>query len=87
MAKASRGTLIGAIATIIIGCAVIIMVMNIIFDVVVDVNMNNQTNASIAQVRPIANAAVVMTAALAVVVVAAQMLGFLSGGFGGGGGY
>jgi len=84
MAEAQRGTLIGTIATIIIGVAIIILVMNIIFDVVVSVNMNDDTNASIAQVRPIANAAIVMTAALAVVVVAAQMLGFLSGGFGGG---
>jgi hypothetical protein len=77
-----RGTLIGTIATIIIGVAVIILVMNIIFDVVITVNMDNHTNSSVAQVRPIANAAVVMTAALSVVVVAAQMLGFLSGGLG-----
>ena len=84
MASASRGGLIGAIATIIIGAAIIVMVMNIIFELVIDVNNNNETNESIEQIRPIANAAVVMTAALAVVVVAAQMLGFLSGGMGGG---
>ena len=84
MAYASRGGLIGAIATIIIGAAIIVMVMNIIFELVIDVNSDNETNESIEQIRPIANAAVVMTAALAVVVVAAQMLGFLSGGMGGG---
>lgn len=83
MASASRGGLIGAIATIIIGAAIIVMVMNIIFELVIDVNSDNETNESIEQIRPIANAAVVMTAALAVVVVAAHMLGFLSGGMGG----
>jgi len=83
MAKASRGSLIGTVASIVIGAAIITFVVNYLFDVLVAVSTSNETNETIAQVRPIATAAIIMVAILAIVVVAAQMMGYIGGAFGG----
>jgi len=83
MAKASRGSMIGVIASILIGAAIIVFVVNMLFDTLISTSTSDETNATIAQIRPIASAAVIMTAILAIVVVAAQMMGYIGGAFGG----
>ena len=83
MAKAARGSLIGTIASIVIGAAIITFVVNYLFDTLVAVSTSDETNETIEQVRPIATAAIIMVAILAIVVVAAQMMGYIGGAFGG----
>ena len=80
---ANRGSLIGTVASIIIGAAIIAFVVNMLFDVMLDTSTSDDTNETIEQIRPIATAAIIMVAILAIVVVAAQMMGFIGGAFGG----
>ena len=78
-AQARRGTLIGSIATIIIGAALIAYVVNMIFDTMLATSTSEDTNDTIEQIRPIANAAIVLVAILAIVVTVSMMLGYLGG--------
>lgn len=84
MAMQQRQGAIGVIATIIIGAAILTFVVNYIFDTILAVSTSNETNDTIAQVRPIATASIILFAILAIVVIASYMMGFI-GGFGGGG--
>jgi uncharacterized membrane protein len=83
MVKAQRGSMIGVIASILIGAAIIVYVVNMLFDTLESTSASEATNETIAKIRPIASAAVVMTAILSIVVVAAQMMGYIGGAFGG----
>jgi hypothetical protein len=80
--QAARGSLIGTVASIIIGAAIIAFVVNMLFDVMLSTSTSNDTNDTIDAIRPIATAAIIMVAILAIVVVAAQMMGFIGGAFG-----
>ena len=84
MAQANRQGMIGVIATILIGAAVLTFVINYIFDTLLSVSTSNETNRTIAQVRPIATAGIILFAIVAIVVVAAYMMGLIGGSFGGG---
>lgn len=84
MVMEQRQGAIGVIATIIIGAAILTFVVNYIFDTILAVSTSNETNDTIAQVRPIATASIILFAILAIVVIASYMMGFI-GGFGGGG--
>jgi hypothetical protein len=82
MVRAQRGSMIGVIASILIGAAIIVFVVNMLFDTLESTSSSDETNDTIAAIRPIASAAVIMTAILAIVVVAAQMMGYIGGAFG-----
>jgi len=77
--RAGRGSIIGVIATILIGAAVVTYVVNMLFDTILSTSTSNNTNSTIASVRPIVNAAIIMLAMIAIVVSAAQMMGALGG--------
>jgi hypothetical protein len=77
--KQSKKGLIGAVASILIGAAVITFVVNILLDTLVTSSTSTSTNATIAAIRPIVNAAIILVAVLAIVVVAGQMMGALGG--------
>jgi len=79
MAKQSKKGLIGAVASILIGAAVIAFVVNILLDTLKSSSTSSDTNATIAAIRPIVNAAIILVAVLAIVVVAGQMMGALGG--------
>jgi len=79
MAKKSNRGLIGAVASILIGAAVITFVVNILLDTLVSSSTSADTNTTIAAIRPIVNAAIILVAVLAIVVVAGQMMGALGG--------
>lgn len=79
MAKTSRRGLIGAIASILIGAAVIAFVVNILLDTLKASSTSDDTNNTIAAIRPIVNASIILVAVLAIVVVAGQMMGALGG--------
>ena len=78
MAKQRKG-LIGAVASILIGAAVIAFVVNILLDTLKSSSTSTDTNATIAAIRPIVNAAIILVAVLAIVIVAGQMMGALGG--------
>ena len=65
------------------GAAIIVFVVNMLFDTLKSTSTSDDTNETIEQIRPIASAAVIMVAILAIVVVAAQMMGYIGGAFGG----
>jgi multisubunit Na+/H+ antiporter MnhB subunit len=71
--------LIGAVGSIIIGAGVIAFVVNILLDTLKKSSTSTDTNATIAAIRPIVNAAIILVAVLAIVVVAAEMMGALGG--------
>ena len=79
MAKTSRRGLIGAVASILIGAAVIAFVVNILLDTLKSSSTSDDTNNTIAAIRPIVNASIILVAVLAIVVVAGQMMGALGG--------
>jgi multisubunit Na+/H+ antiporter MnhB subunit len=80
MAKGtSKRGLIGAVASILIGAAVITFVVNILLDTLKSSSTSDYTNNTIAAIRPIVNAAIILVAVLAIVVVAGQMMGALGG--------
>jgi len=79
MAKTSRRGLIGAVASILIGAAVIAFVVNILLDTLKASSTSDDTNNTIAAIRPIVNASIILVAVLAIVVVAGQMMGALGG--------
>jgi len=79
MAKKSRHGLIGAVAGILIGAAVITFVVNILLDTLLDSSTSTDTNDTIDAIRPIVNAAIILVAVLAIVIVAGQMMGALGG--------
>ena len=79
MAKKSNRGLIGAVASILIGAAVITFVVNILLDTLVSSSTSADTNTTITAIRPIVNAAIILVAVLAIVVVAGQMMGALGG--------
>jgi hypothetical protein len=80
MAKQSKKSgLIGAVASILIGAAIITFVVNILLDTLKTSSTSADTNATIAAIRPIVNAAIILVAVLAIVVVAGQMMGALGG--------
>lgn len=79
MAKQSKKGLIGAVASILIGAAVITFVVNILLDTLKSSSTSDYTNNTIAAIRPIVNAAIILVAVLAIVVVAGQMMGALGG--------
>ena len=75
--------MIGVIASIIIGAAVLAFVVNYIFDTMLTTSTSNETNETIEQIRPIATASIILMAILAIVFVAAQMMSIIGGAFGG----
>lgn len=79
MAKQSKRGLIGAVASILIGAAVITFVVNILLDTLKDSSTSTDTNNTIDAIRPIVSAAIILVAVLAIVVVAGQMMGALGG--------
>lgn len=79
MAKQNKKGLIGAVASILIGAAVITFVVNILLDTLKKSSTSTDTNATIAAIRPIVNAAILLVCVLAIVVVAGQMMGALGG--------
>jgi len=80
MAKhTSKKGLIGAVASILIGAAVITFVVNILLDTLKASSTSDYTNSTIAAIRPIVSAAIILVAVLAIVVVAGQMMGALGG--------
>ena len=79
MAKQKQRGLIGAVAGILIGAAVIVFVVNILLDTLLDSSTSDDTNETIAAIRPIVNAAIILVAVLAIVIVAGQMMGALGG--------
>jgi hypothetical protein len=80
MAKQSRRGLIGAIASILIGAAIITYVVNLLLDTLVNTaGQHDDTNTTIAAIRPIVSAAIILVAVLAIVIVAGQMMGALGG--------
>jgi hypothetical protein len=83
MAQANRQGMIGVIATILIGAAILTFVINYIFDTLLSVSTSNETNDTINAVRPIATAGIILFAIVAIVVIAAYMMGLIGGSFGG----
>lgn len=79
MAKQSKRGLIGAVASILIGAAVITFVVNILLDTLKASSTSSDTNSTIDAIRPIVSAAIILVAVLAIVVVAGQMMGALGG--------
>lgn len=79
MAKSKQRGLIGAVASILIGAAVITFVVNILLDSLLASSTSTDTNSTIAAIRPIVSAAIILVAVLAIVVVAGQMMGALGG--------
>ena len=79
MAKNKNRGLIGAVASILIGAAVIAFVVNILLDTLKSSSTSDDTNTTIAAIRPIVNASIILVAVLAIVVVAGQMMGALGG--------
>lgn len=80
MARGKKTTgLIGAVASILIGAAVVAFVVNILLDTLKTSSTSDDTNNTIAAIRPIVNAAIILVAVLAIVVVAGQMMGALGG--------
>jgi len=73
-----KSGIVGAVAAILIGAAIVAFVVNILFDTLVASGSANAT-ATIVLIRPIVNTAIVLIAVLAIVVVAAQMMGALGG--------
>lgn len=79
MSKQSKKGLIGAVASILIGAAVITFVVNILLDTLKSSSTSDDTNSTIDAIRPIVSAAIILVAVLAIVVVAGQMMGALGG--------
>lgn len=79
MAKQSKRGLIGAVASILIGAAVITFVVNILLDTLYTSSNSTDTQSTITAIRPIVSAAIILVAVLAIVVVAGQMMGALGG--------
>ena len=79
MANKNQRGLIGAVASILIGAAVIAFVVNILLDTLKTSSTSDDTNSTIAAIRPIVNASIILVAVLAIVVVAGQMMGALGG--------
>lgn len=75
----SKRKMIGEIASILIGAAIITFVVNILLDTLKTASTSDTTNSTIAAIRPIVSAAIILVAVLAIVVVAGKMMGALGG--------